>query len=174
MPASPLAQEAINRNVRYFKSFLKDQKKDDKEQQKKQRKNSDQGANKIIKRSHLLQKKITNVVDGGVLLPKNSKKSSVGGLTTIFTKRLDTSRATLSEEDEETQFQRLKRRINKSCGTLYPDTFIKEVWDWTSYLLILYESVALPIYIVFQIQNLLINYVELSIELFFIIDMSKR
>ena len=94
---------------------------------------------------------LTHVDEG---LTKSAKKNSAaGGLTTIFTKKLDTSRATLSEEDEETQFQRLKRRINRSCGTLYPDAVLKEAWDWTSYFLIIYESVGLPLYIVFQIQS---------------------
>ena len=64
--------------------------------------------------------------------------------------------------------------MNKSRFTLYPDNVFKEIWDWIAVILIVFEIIAVPIYVVFESYTII--YVKTSLaltEIFFIVDMSK-
>eukprot|EP00347_Sterkiella_histriomuscorum_P000699 403374844 len=110
-------QEQINRNVRALKAVFKDQKKDKKKEKQKLE-------NQVVKRKTNLQNKKTGVLDGGIQRKKTGK--SLGqidrkhSMSSIFTNNKSKNGETQSrgsqssDEDDDQQFQNLKRRINRS------------------------------------------------------------
>ena len=106
----------------------------------------------------------------------NTKDKKFQSLMSIFTKRETNGNSVRSEEsdDDETLFQNLKRRMGRSSWTMYPDLYFKEVWDWFLAMLIVFESIAVPFFIVYDIHDdRFVKIIEGMIEVLFVIDSSK-
>jgi len=49
-----------------------------------------------------------------------------------------------SQDDQEDDFMRIEKNIHKSPYTIYPDSSLKQVWDFGTFIFILYVSLVVP------------------------------
>lgn len=87
----------------------------------------------------------------------------------------------LEEElSDEAEFAKLKRNLDKSYGTFYPQTFQMQIWDFISYLVICYQVIVIPYLLGFSLTDSdsdtigTLKDIEIFCEVFFLTDTLMR